>query len=216
MKKLMAFNVALTMTLSLLSTSAFAQGTTSTTKRKVAPNESALSKASSYLANGFNFGFEYMNLNSSEMDVKSKVTGSVEKGIKNDLSNSSKLMGAKFGFKQIKRSGLGMDMNLSVLKVTSRSEGTPESTQIQPSANFIVAAPDYVYGALGLNTNFVLGDTSSTYSPRIGYQVGAGTMIGKNFNFEVFYSWINVGLESQYALMETRTTTTNARLIYVF
>lgn len=169
-----------------------------------------------YMADGFNLGVEYMSTQSSEMDVKNKVTGLVEKDLKGDLSKESKQIGLKAGYKQIPRGGMGFDLNLSLLKLESRSEGAADITSLLPSANFVVSAPEYVYGALGLNTNFVFGDEETTYSPRIGYQVGVGAIVGKNFNFEVFYNWINTGAEAQYALMEVRTGTTNARLIYLF
>lgn len=203
---------------------ALAQGSSSTKLRKKAapntynydPDAYVSTTRSNHLTKGFNLGFEYMAQNSSEMDTKSKVTGTVEKGIKGDTSKAPKQMGLKVGYKQIPRSGMGFDLNISLLKLDSRPEGTSDITNILPSANFIFSAPEYVYGALGLNTNFVVGDNDSTYSPRLGYQVGVGVMLGKNFNIEVFYNWINLGIEAQYALMEVRTAATNARLTYAF
>jgi hypothetical protein len=85
-----------------------------------------------------------------------------------------------------------------------------------PSANFVIAAPDYVYGAVGLNTFIVGGDNNAKHDPLLGYQVGGGLLVKKNFNFEIFYTWMNQRLEYKAALAEEHNTSTNARLIYAF
>lgn len=221
MKNLMTAMIAV----SLFSSMAFAQGSSTTKLRKKAapqtisydPDTLDLEvKRSQFLVDGFNLGFEFVNVNSREFDVKSKVTGTVQKGIKEESNSTGNQMGFKFGYKQIRRGGMGWDLNASVLKNSKRPEGASEITMLTPSANFVVAAPEYVYGSLGVNTMALFGDSDTTYSPRLGFQVGGGLVLGKNFNMEIFYSWVNHGEETQYALMETRSTTTNARLIYAF
>lgn len=200
--------LSLIMIMSLIGPAALAQGTSTKTIPDARP--------SSYMVDGFNVGFEYMSPNSSVADIKNKATGNVEKGFKNDLAFIPKQLGIKAGYKQITRGGMGFDLNLSLLKADQRIENTSDLTTFMPSANFIIAAPEYVYGALGLNTAIVAGDENAKHNPRIGYQVGGGVVLKKNFNFEVFYTWINQGLEYQQALAEERVTSTNARLIYAF
>ncbi|WP_413287924.1 hypothetical protein [Bdellovibrio sp. HCB337] len=219
MKNLMAAMIAV----SLVSSMAFAQGTSNTKLRKKAPttynyDPDTLRTAirSEYMVDGFNLGFEYVNINSRQFDVKSKVTGTVQKGLKEEGNPTGNQVGVKFGYKQIRRGGMGWDLNASLLKNTKRPEGTAEVNMFAPSANFVVSAPEYVYGSLGVNSMVLFGEAESNYSARLGYQVGGGLVLGKNFNMEVFYSWVNYGEETQYALMENRSTTTNARLIYAF
>jgi hypothetical protein len=209
--------------INLVSTASLAQGAASKTKfPKTAPPtynydpDAILVRPSPYMAAGFNLGFEYLAANSAQSDVKSKVTGNVEKGLKKDLAIVPKQLGLKVGYKQIPRGGMGFDLSLSVLKMESRPEDTSDFTTLMPSANFILAAPKYAYGALGVNTSIVVGDENAEHSPHIGFQIGGGVVLKKNFNFEVFYSWINQGIEYQYALTEERVTATNARLIYAF
>lgn len=200
--------LSLIMIMSLLGPAAFAQGTSNTKSPDTRP--------SPFMVSGFNVGFEYMSPNSSVADIKNKATGNVERGFKNDLALVPKQLGIKAGYKQITRGGFGFDLNLSILKADQRIENTSDLTTIMPSANFIIAAPDYVYGALGLNTAIVAGDENAKHNPRIGYQVGGGVILKKNLNVEVFYNWIHQGLEYQQALTEERVTSTNARLIYAF
>lgn len=179
-------------------------------------NSLSTPKTSKYLSEGFQLGFEYMAPLSSESDVKSKVTGNVEEGVKDERSGLPKHMGLKVGYKQIRRGGMGFDLGLSLLKADRRSEGASELTSIIPTANFILASPKALYGALGINSTMVTGDDSMKHYSRLGFQVGGGLILKKHFNLEIFYNWINQGLESQYALMEERTTSTSARLTYVF
>lgn len=215
--------ISLIMIMSLISQTALAQGSNSTKLKKSAPatynydpDTIPDTRPSPYMVDGFNVGFEFLSPNSSVSDIKNKVTGNVEKGFKNDLSQVPKQLGLKVGYKQITRGGMGFDLSLSVLKGEQRIENTSDLTTFMPSANFIIAAPDYVYGALGLNTAIVAGDDNAKHDPRVGYQVGGGLVLKKNFNLEIFHSWINQRLESQQAIAEERTTSTNARLIYAF
>ncbi|MGZ3746843.1 MAG: hypothetical protein ACXWRE_05740 [Pseudobdellovibrionaceae bacterium] len=200
----------------------FAQTSTSTIKfRKIPPptynyDPDLLRDPSPYMVDGFNLGFEYLSANSFQSDVKSKVTGNLETGIKEDPAKIAKQMGFKIGYKQIPRGGLGFDLNLSLLKMEHRPEGTSELTNVMPTVNFIVAAPKYVYAAVGVNTSIVAGDDNAKHTPHLGYQVGGGLVLQTNYNFEIFYSWINQGIESQYAFTEERMASTNARLIYAF
>lgn len=213
--------ISLIMIMSLAAQSAFAQGTSTTKSKKPAPatynyDPDTIQEPSPYLVDAFNIGFEYMSPNSAVSDIKNKTSGAVEKGFKNDLSTIPKELGMKMGYKQIARGGLGFDLNLSILKADHRVEDASDLTTIMPSANLIVAAPDYVYGAAGLNTAVVAGDSNAQHTPRIGYQVGAGLIVMKNFNFEIFYTWMNDGIEAQYTMTEQHLASTNARLIYAF
>lgn len=214
--------ISLIMIMSLIGQSALAQGSSSTKLKKSAPatynydpDTIPDTRPSPYMMNGFNIGLEYISPNSSVSDIKNKVTGNVEKGFKNDLALVPKQMGLKMGYKQIARGGMGFDLNLSLLK-SEQLENSSELTTLMPSANFIIAAPQYVYGALGLNTFIVGGDNNGKHDPRIGYQVGGGLIVKKNFNLEVFYTWMNQRIEYQAALAEERNTSTNARLSYAF
>lgn len=219
MKNLMT----LTVFLSLMGSFAEAQSSSKTSLRKKAPltydydPDSFISDVRPfYMLKGFNMGFEYMTTNSHSKDTKFKLTGEVEKAVNGSAEKSTKQIGLKLGYKEVPRGGMGFDINFSVLKEDRRPENTPDVTHLLPSANFLFAAPEYAYISMGLNTQFVVGDEETTYSPRIGYQVGLGTVIGQNFNFEVFYNWINTGLEAEFTQAEIRTTTTSARLIYAF
>jgi len=201
---------------------AHAQGSNTTKLKKAPPTYNydpdaiPSSRPSPYMVDGFNLGFEYMSPETSVSDIKNKATGNVEKGFKNDMDLVPKQLGIKVGYKQIKRAGLGFDLNLSILKADKRIENTSDVTNFMPSANLIVAAPEYVYGALGFNTAIVGGDDFAKHDPRLGYQVGGGLIVNKNFNFEVFYTWMNQRIETQASLAEEHVTSTNARLIYAF
>jgi hypothetical protein len=215
--------LSLIMIMSLASQAALAQGTSTTTSKKAAPatynyDPDAIpdTRPSPYLVDGFNVGFEYVSQNSSVADIKNKVTGNVEKGFKNDISQVPNQMGVKAGYKQITRGGLGFDLGISILKAEKRVENTSDLTTFMPSANLVIAAPQYVYGSLGLNTAIVAGDDNAKHDPHIGYQVGGGVILKKSFNLEIFYTWMNQRIEYQQALAEERVTSTNARLIYAF
>ncbi|HEY8272794.1 MAG TPA: hypothetical protein VIG33_18015 [Pseudobdellovibrionaceae bacterium] len=204
-----------------LTSMSLAQGTATTKLRKTAPptynyDPDTLVGPSPYMVDGFNLGFEYLSVNSLQSDIKNKLTGNLEKGLKEDASKIPKQLGFKMGYKQIPRGGMGFDLNLSILKLEKRPEGTSDLTNVVPAVNFIVAAPKYAYAAVGVNTSIVAGDDNAQHSPHIGYQAGGGIVLQKNFNFEILYSWINQGIESQTALTEERMTSTNARLIYAF
>jgi len=215
--------LSLIMIMSLIGQAALAQGTSSGKLKKPAPETYNYdpdtipdTRPSPYMADGFNVGFEFMAPNSSVADIKNKTTGNVQKGFKNDLALVPKQIGIKAGFKQILRGGMGFDLSLSVLKAEQKIENTSDLTTFMPSANFIFAAPEYVYGALGMNTAIVAGDDNAKHDPRVGFQVGGGLIVKRNFNLEVFYTWMNQRLEYQQALVEERVTSTNARLIYAF
>lgn len=211
MNKAMALLLMMT---SLFSQTATAQQQGASSLSKIKQKVSA--PTSPYLADGFNIGFEFMDVNSSVADIKSKITGAVEKGFKNKTSEIPSQLGVRAGYKQIARGGLGFDLNLSVLKSEQRIENTSDLTTIMPAANFIVAAPDYFYGALGLNIAVVAGDENAEHTPRIGYQIGGGVILKKHLNLELFHTWTNQGIEYSQAWAEERTTSTNARLIYAF
>lgn len=215
--------LSLIVIMSLFGQAALAQGTSTTKAKKSAPatynyDPDAIPdmRPSPYMMDGFNIGFEYAAANSATADIKNKVTGNVEKGFKKDMSEVPNQLGLKAGYKQIARGGLGFDLNLSILKAEKRIENTSDLTTLMPSANLIIAAPQYVYAALGLNTALVGGDNNGKHDPRIGYQVGGGLVVKKNFNLEVFYTWMNERVEYTTALTEEHNTSTNARLIYAF
>lgn len=220
MKKITKIAIVSFTAASLLSALCLAQTNTNRLRKKAPPtynyDPDLLTGPSPYMVDGFNLGFEYLSVNSLQSDVKSKVTGNLEKDLKTDPSNIVKQLGFKMGYKQIPRGGMGFDLNLSLLKMEKRPEGTSDLTNVVPAVNFIVAAPKYAYGALGVNTSIVAGDDNAQHTPHIGYQVGGGVVLQKNFNFEIFYNWLNQGIESQYAFTEERMTSTTARLIYAF
>lgn len=214
--------LSLIMIMSLVSQTALAQGSSTTKLKKSAPatynydpDTIPNTRPSPYMVDGLNIGLDYISPLSSVSDIKNKVTGNVEKGFKNDLALVPKQMGLKVGYKQITRGGMGFDLNLSLLQ-SEKVENSSALTTLMPSANFVIAAPDYVYGALGLNTFIVGGDNYAKHDPRIGYQVGGGLIVKRNFNVEIFHTWMNQRLESQASIAEERNTSTNARLIYAF
>lgn len=171
---------------------------------------------SPYMVDGFNFGFEYMVPNKSQADIKNKMNGSLRVDVSAELNNDHKQWGLKGGYKQIPRGGLGFDLNLAYLMEDRAPEGQTKLSYLVPSVNAVLAAPQYFYGSAGINVLTVFGSSDTNYTPRLGYQVGAGLLIATNLNFEIFFNWLNTAAETKNEILEMRNTATSARLLYAF
>lgn len=167
------------------------------------------------MTQGFFVGMEYERTESATIDYTLKETGEQFKGIKSDTSKATAQVGLKLGYKQIPMGGVGFDFGLSILKYEKPDEDS-NFTNFSPTANLVLAAPQFIYASAGVNTHFITGASDGKFSSELGYQIGVGTIIANSFNFEIAHKWYSVEIEGSAAWVSAKARATNARLIYVF
>ena len=96
------------------------------------------------------------------------------------------------GYADINRNDIGYTTNLFITKFEE------SASSIRLDGNITYGFNQFVYGIGGLNINHFVDGLDADSSPSLGFQLGLGTQINRNFGLNLLYTELNNNIEGTF------------------